>query len=257
MCSFEQVDDDIFEIRNDESEVRCTSRMIPTIGDLMQKYHIEQVSDDEYRIKNSNIELVGSSDMLNCVREQECGEYDCDCSGKTVLDVGGFQGESAVFLSKMGAKKVIICEPVAFHHRYIKENVSSNHVNAEIHEEGIGEKDGLIKVKCVETNAGFGLPCEGRQEVTIKIRNASRVIEESGADIAKIDCEGAEECLSGVPIQILRKIEFYIIEVHSPTIRRTLLEKFEMSGFRVKKETNKTSMVSVLFFERQASFKNS
>src|SRR3990170_4363113 len=39
----EQVSEDSFKIRNDESEVSCASRMIPTICDLMQTYRIERV----------------------------------------------------------------------------------------------------------------------------------------------------------------------------------------------------------------------
>ena len=206
----EQVSEDSFKIRNDESEVSCASRMIPTICDLMQTYRIERVADDVFRIKNDKIELVGSFDMLNCVREQESGEYDYDCRDRIVLDVGGFQGESAVFLSRSGAKKVIIYEPVTSHHKYIEENVSLNHVKAEIHDKGIGEKDGTITIKCTETNAGFGRLSEGQQEVKIKIRDIVKVIEESCADVAKIDCEGTEECLSRVSSQTLLKIGFYM-----------------------------------------------
>lgn len=249
-CSFEQVDEDLFRIGNGESKVCCTSGMIPTMCDLLQKYHIEQVSGDEYRIKKDDMELVGSSDMLNCVREQEDGEYVCECSGKVILDVGGFQGESAVFFSKIGAKKVIIYEPVSSHHKYIKENVSLNSVHAEIHEEGIGEKDAVLTVKCVETNAGFGL-FEGNLGVKIKVRNVEEVIEKSGADIAKIDCEGAEKCLADVPSPTLRKIGFYMIETHSSVVERQLREKFEASGFRLVKENKKAPTVLVMFFERQ------
>jgi FkbM family methyltransferase len=249
--SFEQVDEDLFRIGNGESEVCCPSGMISTMCDLLQKYHIEQVADDEYRIKSDHIELVGSSDMLNCVREQEGGEYDCDCSGKIVLDVGGFQGESAVLFSKLGAKKVIIYEPVSLHLKYIKENVSLNNVNAEIHVEGIGDKDSAVVVKCVGINAGFGL-FEGQMEVNIKVRNVIEVIEKSRADIAKIDCEGAEKCLLGVPSSTLRRIGFYMVETHNPVVGRQLREKFEASGFKLMKESKKTPTVSVMFFERQA-----
>jgi hypothetical protein len=41
-----------------------------------------------------------------------------------------------------------------------------------------------------------------------------------------------------------RKIEFYMIEVHSPTISRKFLEEFEASGFRVKKEMTYTSTIT-------------
>jgi len=40
----------------------------------------------------------------------------------------------------------IIYEPVAEHLQFIKENVRLNHVNAEIHVEGVGDKDGTIAV---------------------------------------------------------------------------------------------------------------
>jgi FkbM family methyltransferase len=248
---FEKADKDLFKISNNKSSVTCSSSIVPTVCSLMKKYQIERIENDEFRIKNSAIELIGSSDMLNCVKEQDCGEYSCNCQGKTVLDVGGFQGESAVFFSKMGAKKVIVYEPVTSHHKYIKENISLNHVNAEVHQEGIGEKDGIVSIKCEEANAGFGLPCQGKQEIKIRIRNISHVIKESKADIAKIDCEGSEECLCRVTSEILRKIPLYIIEVHSSRIRTALLERIKESGFKLTKEVAKTTMVSVLFFERQ------
>jgi FkbM family methyltransferase len=248
---FEQADKDLFKIRNDKSEVICSSRIVPTVCNLMKKYQIERIANDEFRIKNRDIELIGSSDMLNCVNEQDCGEYACNCQGKTVLDVGGFQGESAVFFSKMGAKKIIVYEPVTSHHKYIMENISLNQVKAEVHQEGIGEKNETVIINCEEADAGFGLPSRGKQEIKIEIRNVSHVIKESGADIAKIDCEGAEECLCRVTSEILRKISLYIIEVHSSRIRTLLLKRIKDSGFKLTKEVAKTTAVSVLFFERQ------
>src|SRR3990170_925080 len=94
---------------------------------LMKKYALKQVEDDLFEMQDEGFKLVGSTSMLFVVEELNGGVYDCDCSGKVVLDVGGFQGESAVFFSKMGAKKVIIYEPVITHHKLIKKNVYSNH----------------------------------------------------------------------------------------------------------------------------------
>jgi FkbM family methyltransferase len=52
----------------------------------------------------------------------------------------------------MGANKVIIYEPVTANHQFIKENVRLNHVNAEIHDEGVGDKNGVIVASYGEAN---------------------------------------------------------------------------------------------------------
>jgi hypothetical protein len=84
----------------------------------------------------------------------------------------------------------------------------------------------------------------------MKIRDVSEVIEENGAEPAKFDCEGAEESLVHIPAEMLRKIEYYIIEVHAPEIRRVIFEKFQNAGFTLKKETPKPPQFSVLALKR-------
>ena len=216
---------------------------------LMKKYALKQVEDDLFEMQDEGFKLVGSTSMLFVVEELNGGVYDCDCSGKVVLDVGGFQGESAVFFSKMGAKKVIIYEPVITHHKLIKKNVYSNHVNAEIHAEGIGNRDGTQTVSYDVTDSAFGPLSKGQNTMEIKIREVAEVIERSGANVAKFDCEGAEESLIDVPSETLRKIELYIIEAHTIEIRGALIEKFRASNFSLEKEVALTASVSVLFFK--------
>ena len=181
--------------------------------------------------KTKKFELIGLPILLLLINELESGNYDYDCKGKVVLDVGGFQGETAVFFSGMGAKKVVIYEPVTANHRFISENVRLNHVNAEIHDEGVGESDGVIAVPYEEStdpssvllsSLRFGLTQKGPFEMQIKVRNIADIIDKSGATFAKIDCEGAEKNLINVPTNVLRKIEFYIIEVHSAEIKKHL-----------------------------------
>jgi len=251
--TIEQVEDDLFKIKNKKSEVTCCSQLMPIVCDLMQHYTIQQMENDLFKIKNEKLELIGSSAMLGCIQEQETGEYDCDCRGKVVLDVGGYQGETAVFFSGIGAKKVIIYEPVSAHHSLIRKNVSLNHVNAEIHEEGIGEKNGTITVGYKETDTGFGPACEGQHSMKIKVKNVADVIAESRADVAKFDCEGAEESLVRVPARILVGIESYIVEVHSPEIRKAVIGKFEASGFKLVRETVKTRQISVIMLKRSST----
>jgi hypothetical protein len=72
---------------------------------------------------------------------------------------------------------------------------------------------------------------KGENRIEMRIRNITSVIEESNADIAKFDCEGAEISLTTVPKQTLGKIEFYMIEVHSTEIRKAITDPFTTSGF--------------------------
>lgn len=193
---------------------------------------------------------MGSQILMCLVHELESGNYDCDCRGKVVLDVGGFQGESAVFFSGMGAGKVIIYEPVLANHKFIKENIRVNHVNAEIHEEGIGERDEVVVTRYEKTDNCFGLSQKGPNEMEIKVRNVTDVIDQSGADIAKFDCEGAEKYLVNVPTKILRKIELYLIETHSAEIKRQIIRKFRDSGFTIAKGNEESEELSTIHFKR-------
>jgi FkbM family methyltransferase len=245
-----QLENDLFKVKKDKSEITCPSRLISLICDLLQKYAIEQPALNSFKVKGNNFVIVGDSAMLGVIQEQDTGEYDYDYRGKTVLDVGGYQGESAVFFSRLGAKKVIIYEPVLANQRFIKENVSLNHVNAEIHEEGIGDHDGTVNVSYDEADTSFGLPSKSEHVMEIKVRNIATVMEESDADIAKFDCEGAEETLTHVPRETLRKIPFYIIEVHTPELNRLVVEKFKSAGFKLTKQIAKTPNISVIALEK-------
>jgi FkbM family methyltransferase len=172
------------------------------------------------------------------------------------LDVGGFEGESAAYFWSKGAKKVIIYEPVSTHIEFIKKNIKLNHIEAEIHQSGIGNQDGTQTIHFNETDPGFGILSKGPKTIEIKITDASKVIQESGAQIGKFDCEGAEESLVSVPSEILQKIPYYLIEVHSLKIRKAVLEKFLNTGFTLEKEIPKTGEFSVLIFKRNFVSKN-
>jgi hypothetical protein len=66
------------------------------------------------------------------------------------------------------------------------------------------------------------------------------MLEESQADIAKITVRGARVLMSlvHVPIEILRRIGYYIVEVDAENIKAAGLGKFEEAGFEVAMETD-------------------
>lgn len=222
------------------------------VRDILAKGYTVEPFDNALLFKKGDMKIVGPIPLVSVLLEDLEEIYSVDCRNKIVLDVGGFIGETAVFFSAKGAKKVIIYEPVLPHHQYIKTNLALNNVNGERHEEGLGETDGQTNVYYENMDECFGLVNKGPKELTIKTKSARRIIEESGADLAKFDCEGAEANLASIPQEVLRRIGFYIIEVHTTEIKNMIVDKFQRSGFSLLKDVPNVSNkdVSMVFFQR-------
>jgi FkbM family methyltransferase len=233
-----QLSDDLFEIVAERSKVSCKSELLPMMFELMQDYDIQKEAM-LFHLKNKDVELFGSLAMLFCIRELRTGEYEYDYKDKIVLDVGGFEGESAVYFWQKGAKRIVIYEPVTEHVEFIKRNISLNKIEAEVHLSGIGESDGTKTIEYERTDPGFGIMNHGSKTMQIELTGAARAIEESNAQVGKFDCEGGELSLIKVPSEVLRRIEYYIIETHSPVINSAVKEKFINAGFILEKETPK------------------
>ena len=161
----------------------------------MSKGYSVEAYGDMLCFKKNNMKIVGPLSIIDVLIEDNEVRYLTDYQDKVVLDVGGFIGDTAVIFATLGAKKVIIYEPVAAHHEIIKINLSLNSVNAEIHEEGSGETDGSKIIRYDTTNIGFGLNNIGSKEMRIKIKSVTKVIEESGADVAKFDLKAQKAAL--------------------------------------------------------------
>ena len=237
-------------------EIAVLSELWPFLSEVQKNVHIkwfEQIDKNTFKVETDNIKLVGELGMITALFEVTNGVYICDCVGKVVLDVGGFQGETAAYFSSIGAKKVIVYEPVVPHHKFIETNMALNNVNAELHKEGIGNMNGSQTIHYEDFNLGFGSLSNGKKSVEIRIRNIVDIIKESNADVAKFDCEGAETALLQVPSQILRRISYYMVEVHSSKIRKEINQKFKTSGFNLTKNlfpSKYTKSISVMHFAR-------
>jgi FkbM family methyltransferase len=203
-----------------------------TINRNSSKFQFHKLDEGVFDVKSDKVCFVGPVDSLEAYfLECERGLYDYQYENKTVLDVGGFCGETAVFFASKGAKKVIVYEPVKAHHELIRRNVAINAINAELYEEGMGEKNGTLDINYEATDMGFGSLGKGKKTLTIKTKSAQDIISQSRADVAKIDCEGAEISLVGVPKEILRITAVYIIETHTKALQKAITEKFTACGF--------------------------
>jgi len=204
-------------------------------------------------VERDKIKLVGPADLVGVGNERLDRIYKCECKNKVVLDVGGFIGDTAVLFSTWGARKIIVYEPVIFYHEFIKMNLMLNGIDAELHEEGIADRDGYNVIRYNTLDCTFGLRSKGIREITIRVRDVASVIQESHAEIAKFDCEGAEKSLLGVNNEILRLIGTYLIEVHDSETKESLVVKFQDAGFVCTSNLllDQAGGISVVTFKRR------
>jgi FkbM family methyltransferase len=245
-----QVGTDLFEADFGGFTITASIKTVCAFADLQvqhPEYTVTRLGDDFFRIKGEKLEIEGTSSMVGVFRELQYGEYQTDFKEKVVLDIGGFQGESAVFFSTLGAKKVIVYEPIREYCSAIQRNIALNSISAEVHQAGIGNENTILTTDVFDPTLKDGQ--KPRKEI-IKIQNVSAIIEQSNADIAKIDCEGAEICLTQVPAEILRKIPYYMLELHGEDTRRAVTAKFMNSGFRIARIINRGSVLTIVHFRR-------
>ena len=254
-CKVEKLNDTQLTVRGRNFEIKCSSELWGVLANLQKEVKIKrfgQIDRDTFKVETDKLILIGNLEMLHALIEINRGFYSCECLDKVVLDVGGFQGETGAYFSSLGAKKVIIYEPVAMHQRIVETNIALNNVNAELHQEGIGNMNGYQSISYENYGLKFGL-VNGTKSVEIRIRNIVDVIKESQPDIAKFDCEGAEIALLQVPISILRTVSYYMIEVHSSKIKEAINTKFNASGFKPTKNFKNTcEQTSIIHFARNS-----
>ena len=186
--------------------------------------------------RRGDMTIAGTLRLLGPLAEDPGQMYDADCRGKIVLDIGGCVGETAVHFTRRGAAKVIVYEPSAENQEYLNHNCAVNGVNAEIHDEGVGPRDEVVTVNYENLDGNLGVASKGSRWISFKLRNLADVISTSGADVAKLDCEGGEQALVDVPPATLRMIETYMIEAHGHGVRDALVAKFAACGFEVLKD---------------------
>lgn len=113
---------------------------------------------------------------------------------KTILDIGADWGSTADFFLRSGAKKVIAVDSST---RYIKKM-------RELFKGDRRVVPVLMNIKTAE--------------------DIQTLLELYKPDLTKVDCEGCEAVLSGVPN--LGDCEEYLVETHTEEIRKNLLKAF-------------------------------
>ncbi len=121
-----------------------------------------------------------------------------DVNGRTVIDVGAYIGDSAIYFVLRGAKKVIAIEPHPEAYKEMLENIKLNNLEDKIipMNAALGSKPGIIKitnVNIVET-VGTYHGTNDIGDLEVPMITLSQLIKNYGVepDVLKMDCEGCE-----------------------------------------------------------------
>jgi FkbM family methyltransferase len=155
----------------------------------------------------------------------------------TVLDVGAFIGDTAIYFASNGAERVIAFESVKMLFDFAVENVTLNRYNGviDVMNCAVGKSNGEAKIMFNPEHPGASSILI-RQEKAVKqavpMISLSKVIREVGTvDLLKLDCEGMEHLLipSIQQNETLGQVDKIIMEVHGSNKR--LLQILKNEGF--------------------------
>jgi FkbM family methyltransferase len=195
-------------------------------SDLWLKY-----IENSYKIKLNSRKGVGDWFSVFITNDYEFLQPE----NEVVIDIGGEVGDSAIYFSIKGAKKVIVFEPFPNNFKYLVENIKINNlcdkiepVNAMLGKEN---KKTLIDVSgeaivrdAHESNEGLEI-----YEITL-----SKIVHDYRIDnaVLKMDCEGCEYNLLSEDNEVLRKFKRIQIEYHYGY--KDLVHKLRANSFKVK-----------------------
>jgi FkbM family methyltransferase len=154
---------------------------------------------------------------------------------RSILDIGGFIGDSAIYFNLRGAKRIVSVEASPWAFQMAKKNVEINEfnsislINCAIDKEG----NKKLRLSMQVTNDGFeakASDCSG--DIEIPTCTLDYLIEKYGPfDVLKMDCEGCE--YDSIPYsKRLKDFKEILIEYHNGY--EILEKKLKEDGFNVQ-----------------------
>lgn len=180
-------------------------------------------------------------------------DYGSDFSGQVVVDVGAYNGDSAVFFALAGARRVIALEPYPPNFELAKENLRRMGLadRVSLLPVALGAQRGKaqLRVATHEPDANTLSPADSplqkliayTQTVEVEVWSLDELLAQIGqdqVDFFKLDCEGCEfALLEALPVETLRRVKAWHIEYHAAP--QPLLRKLEEAGFSVERKLDR------------------
>lgn len=171
---------------------------------------------------------------LRCYDEYEI-------SGKIIIDVGGYIGDTAIYFVKNGAKKVFVYEPNPINFAYLQQNLKMNVVEDQVtpHNTAVSESKRPLIVPHSLGGAGSVHHERKGDKLEVDFTNPKEMFKATDrVDILKIDCKGCEEDIFGVALeQVMSKVQKIIMQLDNleDSISKEIVRKVEASGYMLDK----------------------
>lgn len=170
------------------------------------------------------------------------GEYDFEYGNGIVVDVGGYLGDTAVFFSKRGAKKVFVYEPNPINFNYLLMNLKLNGVSDSIVPFNCGvssEKRTFVVPSDMGGGGSFFSQKDGNPTFEVQTIEPSAIFQGKGIiDLLKLDCKGCEtEIFSNCLPELRSQVKHIIAEVErlKSTQTHQIVHNLTTNGFKLEK----------------------
>jgi FkbM family methyltransferase len=167
--------------------------------------HISIQTDEEYYRFAVNLfpstESVVVQDLYPLVDIFSSGNYDYYPIGGSVVDIGGYIGDTAVYFCKKGARVVSVFEPNPYNYRFLLMNLSLNHVMSKVNPfmAAVTRSRGRSRLSFPRFTAGAGSLYERGEydsseceQIDVQTIDCNEVLGQH-IDLLKLDCKGCEE----------------------------------------------------------------
>ena len=176
--------------------------------------------------------------------------YKLDVDGRTVVDVGGFIGDSAIYYHLNNAEKVVVYEPHPSHFAVLKRNLKANKISGRFVKAvngGIGNGDLFMP----ESSNGGRTTAKSKG---IRVRNycLDDILDGMEDAVLKMDCEGCE--FSSLQHSELEGVSDVIMEYHAYLGNVFALARMmKAKGFKMTRRTDifgEMLGIGILHFQR-------
>lgn len=177
-------------------------------------------------------------------------DYGSDFSGKVVLDIGAYNGDSAVFFALRGAQKVIALEPYPPSCALARANIARMGLEDKITllPAALGPEEGhaTFRIASTEPDANTLAPTPLTknlitfdQAIDVPVYSLEKLLQTYGLfDFVKLDCEGCEFAIVEKTSEtLLRAIPLWHIEYHASP--EPIEARFQALGFETKRSLHR------------------